>query len=95
MSGFQVGDVVVRLATDHIPLGTVYSGKRLTVAGKFYRVASVNPFGHDQTITLVGISNSRNAVGFSSSNFRKIDRADEQFTAQIRACKPHRVGEPV
>lgn len=90
---FQPGDVVCVIndspARWHEP-----KGECLTV-GDVFRVARFvrgMPFGPAFPRSfIVRVGDSKGILGWDAYRFRKIDAADEQFTAQVRACKPVKV----
>ena len=89
---FNVGDVVVCFRE---PSGWIASDWEPKV-GSFYSIAGI-----DVDTTGVAIIDLREDPSCFSDDgaweaaaFRKLPRADEQFTEQMRACKPVRVSEP-
>lgn len=85
---FQVGDVVV--CVDDKAQG--YSGDNV-LRGRHYRIASFIKRHGITGCTLEGM-NPDPYLGYAIKRFRKLPRADESFTEQMRACRPTRVGEP-
>lgn len=86
---FQVGDVVVCINDDICP---VVGGQHSYRKGAIYRVAIVRTvkdyLGRPATgLKAVGLENE---AGRNIICFRKLPKADEQFTADMRACRPHR-----
>lgn len=89
MNNFQVGDVVV--CVDATPRGRSPYGdslQRLKVRS-LYRVmqALIDNYG-DAAVLLESPRSSHPDGIWQANRFRKVKTADEQFTAQIRACKP-------
>jgi|GEM_PF-2910936 len=95
MSGFEIGEVVV--CVDNGPginPASVYIDGLPTplVLGRFYKITGfvVAP---DKSLGVL-IDNMPpertigGPVGWQATRFRKLPRADAEFTAQMRACKP-------
>lgn len=82
---FQAGDVVVRVIRgprNIIPVGTIC------------RVIAVR-IGHYEgspslALILAGWAHGPGTVGWEHRFFKKLPKADEQFAADMRACRPHR-----
>lgn len=93
MSGtFSVGDVVVcvdlsrkyRTAPVRLRLGAIYK----VAATDFSR------FDGEQALVLHGLPKLAGTVGFRAFRFRHLPKADDAFTAEMRACRPVRESEP-
>lgn len=87
---FQPGDVVVCVdAVSPNRTGLVPTNVK---AGKTYRVTCcyVGVTG-DWAVTIANTLPRAGSAGFKAWRFRKIDAADEQFTAEMRACRPTKV----
>lgn len=88
MSGpFKVGDVVVCVEEDCCPVCALYPDEEPWMVGKFFSVELVLPPPDDcncQNVRLAG------AGDFLTGQIRHLPKADEQFTAQMRAIKPVR-----
>jgi hypothetical protein len=70
----------------------------LLIEGRHYRVACVGPRTNDGIYALTAHDWPSNTPGkgwaFAIRRFRKIDKADEKFTEQVRACRPIKQREP-
>jgi len=90
MSGpFKVGDVVVKVAGSASP---IVHNKPVRIIG-FSTIATCGGCGSCQGLYIAGHPNTKpNCDGWAGHNFRHLPKADEQFTAQIRACRPIRKG---
>jgi hypothetical protein len=93
MSGFEAGEVVVCINVGRDPRATMkFTGGFLRL-GKCYRVTWVG-------VTSAGVVGLMLQGGptngaWAADRFRKLPRADADFTAQIRACRPHSAKPPV
>lgn len=85
MSAIGVGDVVVRVGPCRSWRGIPHP----LIVGRHYRVRAVLPPDIDGDVGLdIGVQ-SRTACGmWKAKNFRKIDAADDAFTASIRHRQP-------
>ena len=92
MSGFRPGDLVV--CVDDAPCRCKNCGGEPwpTRRGGIYRVEGMDPPLHRGDIwgvIIVGIPASPgHQRALNPKRFRLLPKADETFTAQIRACKP-------
>jgi hypothetical protein len=92
MSGFRPGDVVV--CVDDMGCPTL--GTRCPYAKNgIYRVTEVKSGVNLAGEPATGLKTTHYALSYwNVTQFRHLPKADEQFTADMRACKPARVGEP-
>lgn len=98
MSDFAPGDVVVCVDAGDLGVGSRNVG--LLSEGRLYRVARVTPpypwssgdfcYG----VVVEGVRSYNFDGSFHPRRFRKIRPASDQFTRQIRACKPIKEKEP-
>jgi hypothetical protein len=88
---FQVGDVVVCVGP--LEPGDDRFGIHET---RLYRIRAVGTSTVERMpiLNFVGLLEPAPWEGWLFHCFRKLPRADEQFTEQMRACKPVRVSEP-
>lgn len=89
MSGdFEVGDVVVRVAV----VGPAIKDPECEPPpiGSYHTVADVVPWGRKLGLRIPGWPSSHPTGCWGTRGFRKLPKADESFTQQIRACKPQR-----
>ena len=90
---FAPGDVVVCVDASP-PRNIVLTPLTSLQERATYRVTALSPSGRS---VLINGEMPHIAVGYSKPGgwdpyrFRKIDAADEEFAARIRACKPERV----
>lgn len=90
MSGsFKVGDVVV-CVREHSS-DEWFHGPRQIFQGKVYRVSRAGNWRGIAVVALCGIEANTCANAFAAERFRHLPRADDQFTTQMRALKPHKV----
>jgi len=81
---FQVGDLAICvLALPPLRQGAIY---RIAQVLELRGEAGVNV----REIDVISLG----YVGIKASRFRKLPKADEQFTQSMRALKPHKVEEP-
>jgi len=86
MADFKIGDVVVCINASNLhPLDAPGS----IVRGRHYRV---HGFAHDDGIFPDGIRNWC-GEGFRAHRFKKLAKASDEFTGQLRALRPLRVEE--
>jgi len=86
---FQVGDVVVCVDAD-TPARPGYFSPDQIRNGDLYRLSDTFIDEWGDCIKVAGIVAHTVNGGFLAARFRKLPRADEEFTRQIRACKPQR-----
>ncbi len=86
---FQVGDVVVCVDVSHVPHPkVVWINRGICVLGRLYRVRNVciGPISGEVFLKFDGYNHG--PLGCLASRFRKLPKADAQFTREIRACRP-------
>lgn len=84
---FDAGDLVVCVDDAPNPRRPAVPVDKLIRRGRTYRVEAVF-LSKTKTrwgITLIGVQLPPPTVGFNAARFRKIDKADEGFTAWVRA----------
>lgn len=83
---FKPGDVAVCISDEWISY-THGAPPHFTAPrkGSLYRVSDVGSEAVCDWLRLHGLDHR-----WSTTNFRKLPKADEEFTASIRACKPSR-----
>jgi hypothetical protein len=92
---FQVGDVVVCVC-DRSPTCIGRSLSEQLRQGVLYRITATLLAADGLSVLVNGEAPHTCAchigeAGWHPDRFRKLPRADEEFTRQIRACKPQRV----
>lgn len=84
MSDFQVGDFVVCVDASMLP--TSHNETGLT-EGRLYRISAIH--SDEQCVRLFGFIPPPLRSGWHLQlRFRKLPKADEQFTEQMRALRP-------
>lgn len=85
---FQVGDVVVCVNAKPAR-NPIVPIAQLLREGAMYRIAGL-PVGNNGEVGLCldGVAIPVPMVGFAYDRFRKLPRAEEDFTLRIRACRP-------
>lgn len=95
---FKAGDVVACVDDTPCRCGRCPGVRFPTRRGGIYRVEAVDPprfRGDIWGLVLVGVvANGVHNRAINIARFRHLPKADEQFTARIRACKPIREGVP-
>lgn len=92
---FGPGDLVVCVDVGEIIFaGFIHEGGDRLVFGRAYRCVWLRDIEGFPACGLAEVRSKDRTGGFLALRFRKIDKADEQFTAQIRACKPVKQREP-
>jgi len=84
MSSFQVGDVVIKVTGRYAGLIGRVTGLDFWPGGKGVPPCDVLHLEKPHPET-------PNRHGWVAKNFRKLPKADEQFTEQMRALKPKKV----
>lgn len=86
MTDFQAGDVVV---CAHLKrFGTMWDESvSLLRKGAFYRVEGWNFIGG----LMIDVKSTHPLGGWNSKRFRKLRKADDRFTEQMRALRPAKV----
>ncbi len=99
---FGPGDLVVCVDDGPGRAGPALGVPSFLRKGLIYRVSKMNAPGvpldgmrpASWHVVLLDTASAFPNLGYRAERFRKIDKADEQFTAQIRACKPVKQREP-
>lgn len=89
MHPFSAGDMVVCIDDEPVPGKIVRSGEPWLRAGRAYRIASVSSCSMtgNHGVMLRGLDITAPAVGWHAWRFRKIEAADEKFSAHLLAIK--------
>ena len=85
---FKPGDVVVCVEHDECPHHANVPADNPEMIGGVFRVARLVPV--DPSLGCCGGLHISGVGSFCAGTFRKLPKADEEFTASIRACKPSR-----
>lgn len=84
---YDVGDVVVCVDADGAPelvAGGYYRVTDIKVAEEWYEDAG------ELGTSLEGVSPTDGYMDFKASRFRKLPKADDEFTEYMRSMKPHK-----
>lgn len=92
---FKVGDVVVCVDDGRDMRGNLRAPVQRSKSlrrGHIYRIAWVG-MTRARVFGVKLLDDPAAAFGaWAADRFRKLPKADEQFTADMRACRPHRAG---
>lgn len=89
MIDYNVGDVVVMVRSPR------YSFSEAPPKGKPVKAVRLRIDSHDEVVVLIDGYPSRHPTGeWLASHFRKLPRASDEFTQQMRALKPSKRKQP-